>query len=107
VVGGFKEIKFLRGEIKATSGSDIFKFMPGGSITGSINGGIGTATLDFSALADAPNVSLVKVASVHGFFGSVKGTTDGATIANFDNVDQVVGSSSAGGSLNGLLSGPT
>ena len=65
------------------SGSDTFAFQPGGSVAGTINGGAGTDTLDYSAVAlvlsvipSSGTASLTGgIASIEGLIGSSAGTT--------------------------------
>jgi hypothetical protein len=102
VKGGFLGFGSLKGHFQKSSltggtDSDTFIFMPGGFLTGTIDGGVGTATLDFSALQSAPNVSLTGLGQKHGFAGSV--LTSFQILPGFTNIDTLIGSNSAGGRL--------
>jgi hypothetical protein len=85
---------------------DHFIFLPGtapspdGSVSGKIDGGGGTATLDFSALSDA-SVILTGLGASTGLDGVTSGTVPiGGT---FENITSIVGSTtSTTDSLNGL-----
>ncbi len=83
-------------------GSDQFVLSNGVTLTGVVDGQAGYDTLDLSAYATIRNVVLTGTGSVDGFSG-----TENAISGSFTNIDQILGSSSAGGSLTGRNSDAT
>jgi|GEM_PF-3499000 len=69
------------------TGNDSFVFHTGGSMTGAIDGGAGTDTLDFSALTTTPVVQFTGPGPIDGFDGTVSGLIGGG----FLNINAVNG----------------
>ena len=61
-----------------------------------IDGGFGPTTLDFSRLTTAPVVALTSEGSIRGLRGYL-----GSISPRYDNITSLIGSESAGGSLQG------
>lgn len=81
------------------SGNDRFVFHTGGNVTGTIDGGAGTDTLDFTALSPSPTVLFTGPGSIDGFDGTVSGGLIGG---GFLNIDGVVGNA-----ITDTFTGPT
>ena len=71
-------------------GADSFAFTAGGALTGSLNGGLGTDTLDFSSIGSVRNVTLTSAGSQDGMAGTV-----GVIAGGFNNINNLVGSSAS------------
>ncbi len=80
------------------TGADSFVFSNGKVLTGSIDGGAGSDTVDVSAYGTAVNVSLSTIGGTDGFDGSTSGATNPIT-GGFNNINTVKGT--ATGSLTG------
>jgi filamentous hemagglutinin family protein len=90
----FSQFKNLTG---GTAGDD-FVFAAAGTVAGSIDGGLGANTLDWSAYATARAVVLTALGTAAGFAG-----TEASIGGTFDNITSVVGSAAAAtDSLTGL-----
>jgi hypothetical protein len=81
-IDGDQAVSLFGGE-----GTTNFVFGDGASVTGTVVGGAGTSTLDWSADTTAPNVALSGPGSVHGFEGTEALSIGGG----FDNIDTLVG----------------
>jgi hypothetical protein len=81
---GFSNIQNLVGG----TGNDSFAFTGSGSLSGSIDGGAGIDTLDFSAVG-SQSIVLAALGGTDGFNGS-----DGLISGGFSNINRVVGSAS-------------
>jgi hypothetical protein len=81
-------VTFVAVQNLAGGGSDQFRFLPGGSISGTLDGGGGSATLDYSGLDDPVTVNL---------------TTETATGIGgaFSHITKLVGSASSADTLVG------
>ncbi|MDE2090898.1 MAG: S-layer family protein [Gammaproteobacteria bacterium] len=79
------------------SSTDNFAFANGAGISGSINGGGGANTLDWSAYQSARNVGITGPGSLVGMQG-----TEASIGSVFDNITQVIGASGSTGLLNSL-----
>ena len=86
LVGSFTNIRNLAGG----SGADDFVFAAAGALTGAIDGGAGSDTLDFSAKTTAQNVTLTGLGPTDGFSG-----TEASVGGGFTNIDAVIGSATA------------
>ncbi len=75
------------------SGADDFAFI-GGSVSGSINGGAGANTIDYSAAAGPTAIALTGMGSSVGFAGT------GPLISAFTNITTII---AAGGTSNSLI----
>src|SRR5262249_20870938 len=64
------------------------KFTATGSISGSVDGGAGSDTLDWSGLSTARNVTLTGAGTTDGFKG-----TEASIPGGFDNINAIVGTS--------------
>ena len=84
------------------NGNDSFAFTGGGSLSGAIDGGIGTDTLDFTNSGSARTVTFNGLGSADGLNG-----TEALVTGGFRNINSVVGSSVGGDLLIGatLVSG--
>jgi pimeloyl-ACP methyl ester carboxylesterase len=85
--------------------SDSFEFLPGGSITGNINGGGGSDTLDYSSLAGPVTVNLQTgtASRIAGTFSNISnfvGSTSSADLLVGPDATWDIGGSNAG-SVNG------
>ena len=85
-VAGFNFTKF--GSLVGGNGNDTFKFSTGGTLSGGINGGGGTNTIDQSALTTATTLNLATstITSVTGAFANIQNILGGTSTSN-----QVVG----------------
>ena len=83
------------------AGNDSFLFNNGASLTGSLDGGSGTDTLDFSAYATARSVILTG-ADATGFSG-----TQPAISGGFTGIDVLVGSAATNDNLTGTNAAST
>jgi hypothetical protein len=92
------------GSLTGGTGSDSFKFVGTGSVTGNINGGgtTPTDTLDYSGYTADVHVNVTGFGSQHGLKGGNSTTGIGGI---FDNIDSFVGNSS-NPSFNSSLCGP-
>lgn len=79
----------LTGNIFTEAGNDDINFLPGGSVTGIVDGGT-SAELDFSAQTGPIAVALTATGSIDGFQGTATGI-----IGTFDNITTLKGSSGA------------
>ena len=79
------------------SADDTFKLADGTGVAGTIDGGGGANTLDWSAFQTARNVALTSLGGSHGFDG-----TEASIGGGFTNIDSLNGTAVAGGSLTGL-----
>lgn len=73
--------------LAGSNGNDSFIFTGTGSISGVINGGLGTDTLDYSALSPR-DVTVSALGSQDGFNGD-----EASVIGGFQNINVIVGSS--------------
>jgi hypothetical protein len=80
-------------------GSSLFTFEDGASVNGTLDGGVGFSSLDWSAYTTAIDVTISGLGDIHGF----KGTSP--TVTSFKNVDNVIGASSNSDVLSILLAG--
>ncbi len=71
-------------------------FSSGAVLTGSLDGGSGTDTLDFSGYGSARSTTLLSAGVIDGFGGQ-----DSAIAGSFSNIDRLVGSTLSGDSLKG------
>src|SRR5262249_29039766 len=69
------------------NGNDTFQFQDGAQLTGSIDGGGGINTLDYSAYTTSRLVTLTGLGSVSGFAG-----TEATSLASFTNINAIKGS---------------
>ena len=83
------------------AGNDSFLFNNGASLTGSLDGGSGTDTLDFSAYATARSVILTG-ADATGFSGTQPAISGGIT-----GIDVLVGSAATNDNLTGTNAAST
>src|SRR5262249_26866063 len=74
----------------------------GSSVTGTIDGGTGTSTLNWLASLTARNVALTGLGASHGFAGTEASIGDG-----FTNIDKLLGGASLDSALTGLNTGAT
>ena len=88
----FQSFENLTGQ----NGNDSFAFAGGGSLSGVIDGGIGTDTLDFTNSGSARTVTFNGLGSADGLNGS-----EALVAGGFRNINSVVGSSVGGDSLIG------
>jgi len=72
------------------TGTDNFVFSDTATISGSIDGGAGTDTIDWSAYSTARSVTLTGLGSIDGFAG-----TEASIAGGFDNINALVGSTTA------------
>ena len=79
------------------SGADTFQFANGASLTGTVNGLTGNNTLDLSAYNSGTNTFLTGLGTNVGFTGTVAGILS----AGFDNITNLIGSTSAVDTLTG------
>ncbi len=70
------------------TGNDTFSFATGGSLSGSIDGGAGTDTIDFSSQAKT-NVVVTGTGTIDGAVGTIAGSVPLA--GQFRNIDNIVG----------------
>ncbi len=90
VAGGFTNLGILVGG----NTTDSFTFMPGGVLSGQLDGGLGSDTLDFTGYGSAVSASPTGTGS-----GKLSGTPDPITYAgtsDYVNVENVVGVGVAG-----------
>jgi RTX toxins and related Ca2+-binding proteins len=83
-------------DLKGNDGDDHFVFNDGATLTGIIDGGYGTNTLDYSAYATPRNFILTGLGTLTGFAG-----TEASIIGTFDNIANLIGGS-AEDSLTGM-----
>jgi acrosin len=85
--------------VSLTGGGGVtdFFFRDGSSVTGTIDGGAGASSLDWSAYSTPRNVTLTSTGASHGFAG-----TEASIGSGFDNIDTLIGPASAGGTLTGM-----
>ncbi|MBU6510028.1 MAG: hypothetical protein KGQ73_07595, partial [Gammaproteobacteria bacterium] len=88
------------GTLIGGSSTDDFIFANNASLSGTLDGGGGNDTLDWSAYTSARNVVIVGPGSVDGMQG-----TEASIAGGFDNIAIIVGANGAGGLLN-ALTGP-
>ena len=88
----FQSFENLTGQ----NGNDSFAFTGGGSLSGAIDGGIGTDTLDFTNSGSARTVTFNGLGSADGLNGS-----EALVAGGFRNINSVVGSSGGGDKLIG------
>ncbi|MGH8280512.1 MAG: beta strand repeat-containing protein, partial [Gammaproteobacteria bacterium] len=88
------------GSLVGGNSADDFIFTNNSSLSGSLNGGGGNDTLDWSAYTAARNVTITGLGSVDGVRG-----TEASIAGGFINITNVVGANGAGGLLN-TLTGP-
>ncbi|MBC8509085.1 MAG: tandem-95 repeat protein, partial [Chloroflexi bacterium] len=89
---------------------DSFVFANMASIAGSIDGGTGSDTLDYSGYTTARDVQLIGLGSQDGYLGTEMSYVDGIIVIQphptiglqFDNVDFIIGSAAALDSLSGM-----
>ena len=81
-VAGFNFTKF--GALVGGAGNDVFKFTSGGSLTGGIDGGAGTNTIDESALTTQVTLNLATstVSLVTGAFANIQSVLGGTNTTN-------------------------
>ena len=79
------------------TGDDIFVFQAGGTFAGALDGAGGTNTLDDSACTSVCDVMLTAKGTQSGFQG-----TQASLGGFFDNIDQLIGSSTTADSLEGM-----
>ena len=82
----FSYIDSLIGE----GGADAFVFGNGVTLTGSINGGLGSDTLDYSAYLTSRSIMLTDLSGTDGFAGTETSLANG-----FSGINQVIGSSTS------------
>ncbi|MGB2825006.1 MAG: filamentous hemagglutinin N-terminal domain-containing protein, partial [Phycisphaerae bacterium] len=88
----------LSGTASGGAGDDTFDIADTVTVAGSIDGGAGTDTLDLASYAASRTVTLSGTGTSDGFAGDETSIT-----GTFDNIDAVIGSSSAtGDSLTGI-----
>jgi hypothetical protein len=75
----------------AGSGADNFSFQKSGTLTGSIDGGTGDATLDFKAYPAPVTVALTQHGFLHGVRGGVTALSASLIAQDFDNIDSLIG----------------
>ncbi|MBC8507306.1 MAG: hypothetical protein H8D34_20775, partial [Chloroflexi bacterium] len=86
-------------DLQGGPGADEFIFAEPQTLTGSIDGGADTDSLDLSAYTSGWNISLTALGTTDGFAGTASGLTVG-----FDNLDAIIGSGDVTDSLTGLNS---
>ena len=79
-----------------TNQNDTFVFQPGATVAGNLDGQGGQDVLDFSSTATVRSVLLTDVGTLNGFKGTVNGIG-----GQFDNVNEIKGSSAPTNSLTG------
>ncbi len=88
-VNGISFTKFAN--LAGGTGADTFVFKPAGKVSGTLTGGGGTDTLDYSAFADNVDVDLRKqtATAADGFAGTA------TTVGGFSQINTLVGSDAA------------
>jgi hypothetical protein len=82
-------------------GNDTFSFTDPGSVTGSVDGQVGTDTLDLSAITTTRVISLLAIGATDGFNGN-DSTSDTDSFDEFRNIDIANSGSANDDVLNGL-----
>ncbi|MGH8283429.1 MAG: beta strand repeat-containing protein, partial [Gammaproteobacteria bacterium] len=85
------------GTLIGGTGADDFIFNNSATLGGTLNGGGGNDTLDWSAYTTARNVTLTGLGSLDGVQG-----TEASIAGGFDNITAMAGANSTGGLLNSL-----
>ncbi|MGE5624963.1 MAG: beta strand repeat-containing protein, partial [Bacillota bacterium] len=83
------------GNLGGGSSTDDFVFANGATLSGTVSGGAGADTLDYSAYVTATNVTLTGTGS-NGVSG-----TDGGITGGFSGIDTITGSATAANTLTG------
>ncbi|MGE3820255.1 MAG: beta strand repeat-containing protein, partial [Isosphaeraceae bacterium] len=91
LVGGKKEDDFtivgaVVANLSGLKGKDVFRFAAGGTLSGRIDGGDDSDTIDWSASSTPRLVVLSALGGIDGFAG-----TEASVSAGFDNVEALVG----------------
>jgi acrosin len=92
------------GNLTGGTGDDTFQFAVGGSVSGTIDGGLDPLnTLDYSGLTSTISVTLIKAGTHLGFQGTA------SLVGAFDDIDNLIGSLpvTKDNTLTGPNSGPT
>ena len=79
------------------AGVDDFVLADGVTVTGAVDGGAGSDTLDFSAFTTTRNVILTNTGATDGFDG-----TEAAITGGFDNIETVLGGTATDDSITGI-----
>ena len=88
------------GDIIGSYGNDNFTFN-GGTVSGTVSGGVGSDTLSFSSITDALRIDLSGItdsADGDGFSGDVSG----GVVTSFSGISSITGGMNDGDSLSGL-----
>ena len=84
--------------LTGSTASDLFEFTADGSVTGTVNGGAGTDTIDLTVKPNAIFAELSASGNVDGFSGVITNV-----VAGFNNIDSISASTvSVGDSLKGI-----
>jgi streptogramin lyase len=78
------------GTLSGGPGDDQFQFENGGTIAGSVVGGLGNSVLDFSQTTSSTTISGLASGSLKGYSGNASPQITGG---GFDNIDTIIGNS--------------
>jgi acrosin len=85
-----------------TNGNDTFVFTNGAVVTGKLDGGSGSNTLDYSGYGSSRSFILTGLGTINGFKG-----TEISILGGFDNIDTLIGTASNNDSLTGTNAAST
>ena len=100
VIGGSANDLFIvsgaqSGDLFGGAGDDEFRFSGGAALTGILDGGDGSDTLNLTACATGQNVTLTGLGSIDGFNGFA------TVVGGFRNINNLLGTSTADDTLTG------